>query len=109
VMMPLLTIYAMFVGIIGGLVVAVLLLDLTFTQFIGGLLAPVTLSDALLGVFKGTVFGLIIGIAGCMRGMQTGSDAGAVGRAATSAVVTGITLIIVANAIIDWIAALIGV
>lgn len=109
VMMPLLTIYAMFVGILGGLLVSVTLLDLTATQFIGGLLTPVTIADGLLGVFKGTVFGLIIGIAGCMRGMQTGSDAGAVGRSATSAVVTGITLIIVANAVIDWLSALIGV
>ncbi|CAN5758512.1 ABC transporter permease [soil metagenome] len=109
VMMPLLTVYAMFVGIAGGLLVAVTLLDLTVTQFMGGLLAPVKLSDGLLGVFKGTVFGLIIGVSGCMRGMQTGSDAGAVGRAATSAVVTGITLIIVANAVIDWVAALVGV
>ncbi|CAN5767486.1 ABC transporter permease [soil metagenome] len=109
VMMPLLTIYAMFVGIAGGLLVAVTVLDLTVIQFMGGLLAPVTLSDALLGVFKGSIFGMIIGIAGCMRGMQTGSDAGAVGRSATSAVVTGITLIIMANAIIDWIATLVGV
>lgn len=109
VMMPLLTIYAMFVGIVGGLLVSVTLLDLTATQFIGGLLTPVTLADGLLGVFKGTVFGLIIGIAGCMRGMQTGSDAGAVGRSATSAVVTGITLIIVSNAVIDWLSALVGV
>jgi phospholipid/cholesterol/gamma-HCH transport system permease protein len=109
VMMPLLTVYAMFVGIFGGLVVAVLLLDLTVAQFLGGLLAPVTITDGLLGVFKGTVFGLVIGVTGCMRGMQTGSDAGAVGRAATSAVVTGITMIIVANAVIDWLAALVGV
>jgi phospholipid/cholesterol/gamma-HCH transport system permease protein len=109
VMMPLLTIYAMFVGILGGLLVSVTLLDLSAVQFIGGLLTPVTVSDGLLGVFKGIVFGLIIGISGCMRGMQTGSDAGAVGRSATSAVVTGITLIIVANAIIDWLSALIGV
>ena len=109
VMMPLLTIYAMFVGVFGGLLVSVTLLDLTAVQFIGGLLTPVTLADGLLGVFKGTVFGLIIGIAGCMRGMQTGSDAGAVGRSATSAVVTGITLIIVANAVIDWLSALVGV
>jgi phospholipid/cholesterol/gamma-HCH transport system permease protein len=109
VAMPFLTIYAMFVGIAGGLVVAVTMLDLSVTQFMGGLLAPVTLSDGLLGVFKGTVFGLIIGVVGCMRGLQTGSDAGAVGRAATSAVVTGITLIIVANAVIDWLATLLGV
>jgi phospholipid/cholesterol/gamma-HCH transport system permease protein len=109
VMMPLLTIYGMFVGIVGGMLVSITLLDLSAVQFVGGLLTPVTVSDGLLGVFKGMVFGLIIGISGCMRGMQTGSDAGAVGRAATSAVVTGITLIILANAIIDWLSALVGV
>jgi phospholipid/cholesterol/gamma-HCH transport system permease protein len=109
VTMPLLTIYSMFVGIVGGLVVAVSLIDLTMIQFIGGLLTPVTLADGVLGVFKGTVFGLIIGVTGTMRGMQTGSDAGAVGRAATSAVVTGITLIIMANAVIDWVTAILGV
>jgi phospholipid/cholesterol/gamma-HCH transport system permease protein len=109
VMMPLLTIYAMFVGILGGMLVSITLVDVSAVQFIGGLLTPVTLSDGLLGVFKGMVFGLIIGVSGCMRGMQTGGDAGAVGRSATSAVVTGITLIIVANAVIDWLSALLGV
>lgn len=109
VTMPLLTIYASFIGILGGLVVAMTVLDLSVTQFTSGLLAAVTLSDGLLGVFKGTVFGLIIGLAGCMKGMQTGADAGAVGRAATSAVVLGITLIIGANAVIDWLAVLLNV
>ena len=109
VTMPLLTIYSMFVGILGGLVVAVSLIDLSVIQFLGGLLTPVTLADGVLGVFKGTVFGVIIGVTGTMRGMQTGSDAGAVGRAATSAVVTGITLIIMANAVIDWVTAILGV
>jgi phospholipid/cholesterol/gamma-HCH transport system permease protein len=109
VMMPLLVIYADFVGIAGGMLVAVTLLDVSPTQFIGGLLTAVTLSDALLGVFKATIFGLIIGLAGCMKGLQTGSDAGAVGRSATSAVVVGITLIIVANAVVDWLAALLQV
>lgn len=109
VMMPFLTIYASFIGILGGLVVAMTVLDLSVTQFTGGLLAAVTLSDGLLGVFKGTVFGLIIGLAGCMKGMQTGSDAGAVGRAATSAVVLGITLIIGANALIDWLAVVLNI
>lgn len=109
VMMPLLTIYSMFIGILGGLVVAVTMLDLSATQFTVGLLTPLTLADGLLGVFKGTVFGLIIGVAGCMRGLEVEGDAGAVGRAATSAVVTGITLIIVANAVVDWLAALLGI
>ena len=108
-MMPLLTIYADFVGIMGGMIVSVTLLDLSMTQFIGGLLTPVTLADGVLGVFKGSVFGLIIGISGCLRGLQTGHDAGAVGRAATSAVVTAITLIILANAAIDWLAVLLEV
>ena len=108
-MMPLLTIYSVFIGVVGGLLVAVTMLDLTAGQFINGLLTPLELSDGLLGVFKGTVFGLIIGVAGCMRGMQTGSDAGAVGRSATSAVVTAITTIIVANTVIDWLAALLQV
>jgi phospholipid/cholesterol/gamma-HCH transport system permease protein len=109
VMMPLLVIYADFVGIAGGMVVAVTLLDVSPTQFMGGLLAAVSLSDAVLGIFKATIFGLIIGLAGCMKGLQTGSDASAVGRSATSAVVLGITLIIVANAVVDWLAALLQV
>lgn len=105
-MMPLLVIYADFIGILGGMLVAVTLLDLTTTQFFTGMLSAVSLSDALLGVFKGVVYGAIIGFAGCMHGLQTGSDASAVGRSATKAVVLGITLIILANAVIDWMAAL---
>jgi phospholipid/cholesterol/gamma-HCH transport system permease protein len=109
VMMPLLTIYADFVGVAGGMVVSAALLDLSFKQFMSGLLSAVTMSDALLGIFKGTIFGFIVGVAGCMKGLQGGSDAGAVGRAATSAVVLGITLIIMANAIVDWLAALLDI
>ncbi len=109
VMMPLLTIYADFVGIAGGMLVSATLLDLSFKQFLSGLLSAVTLSDALLGVFKGTIYGAIVGVAGCMKGLQGGSDAGAVGRAATSAVVLGITLIILANAVVDWLAALLDI
>ncbi len=109
VMMPLLTVYAMFVGIAGGMLVALSMLDLNTAQFMSGLLTPLTLSDGVLGIFKGTVFGLIIGLAGCRRGLEAGSDAGAVGRAATSAVVTGVTMTVAANALIDWLATLLGV
>lgn len=108
-MMPLLTLYADFVGIMGGMAVSVTLLNVSSTQFIGGLLTAVTLTDAVFGVFKGVIFGMIIGFAGCLKGLQTGSGAGAVGRAATSAVVLGITLIILANAVIDWLAALLKI
>jgi len=109
VMMPLLTIYADIVGIVGGMMVSALLLDLSFKQFTTGMLQAVTISDALLGIFKGTIFGFIVGVSGTMKGLQTGSDAGAVGRAATAAVVLGITLIITANAVIDWLSALLDI
>jgi len=109
VMMPLLVVYADLVGIVGGMGVSLAMLDLTPTQFVHGMLTAVELSDTLLGVFKATIYGLIIGMAGCMKGLRTGSDAGAVGRSATSAVVLGITLIILANAVIDWLAALLQI
>ncbi len=103
-MMPLLTIYSMFVGIIGGLFVAMTVVGLSPSQYFTGLLTPIGMVDALLGVFKGLVFGVIVAVSGCMQGVQAGTDAGAVGKAATSAVVLGITLIIVANAVIDVLA-----
>ena len=109
VMMPLLVVYADLVGIVGGMGVSLAMIDLTPTQFTHGLLTAVELSDTLLGVFKATIYGVIIGMAGCMKGLRTGSDAGAVGRSATSAVVLGITLIILANAVIDWLAALLQI
>jgi phospholipid/cholesterol/gamma-HCH transport system permease protein len=106
VMLPLLVIYSDFIGIVAGMAVTVMMVDVSPAQFVGGLLAAVEISDALLGVAKAIVFGAIVGLAGCMRGLQTGSDSGAVGRATTSAVVLAITLIIVANTVIDWLAAL---
>jgi len=107
--MPMLVIYADVIGILGGLSVAVTMLDLSATQFMTGLLEPIVLADALIGIIKAVVYGVIIGLAGCMRGMQTGDDASAVGDATTSAVVTGIILIVLANAVIDWMAAILQV
>lgn len=109
VTLPLLTIYANFIGVLGGMLVALSMLDVGMTQFITGFLEPVSIIDVLIGLFKATVFGAIIGLAGCMRGLQTGNDAGAVGISTTSAVVTAITHIILANAIIDWLAAVIEI
>lgn len=107
--MPMLTVYANFIGILGGLSVAVTMLDISTVQFLTGLLTPVTLADGLVGIFKGGVYGVIIGLAGCWRGLETGNDASAVGNATTSAVVTGIILIVLANAIIDWAAAMLQI
>ena len=52
------------------------------------------------GLFKGSVYGVIVALSGCLRGMQCGRSAAAVGSATTSAVVMGIVLIIVSCGII---------
>ena len=108
IMMPLLVLYADLIGIFGGLLVTTFLLDFSVHQFLEGMNEAVTLTDFYIGLVKGTIFGVIVAISGCLRGMQCGNNADAVGLSATSAVVTGITLIIFANAVIDWIAAIHG-
>ncbi len=99
VMMPLLALYANALGIIGGVIVAFGLLGIPPAAFWIEMLTIVDLSDILSGVIKATAFGLIIGLSGCLRGLQADRSAAGVGRAATSAVVTAILLIIIADAI----------
>ena len=99
-MMPPLCLYANFMGILGGMVVAVLLLNIDFWQFYHQTAAAVGLWNLGIGLFSGFVFGVIVALAGCMRGMQCGRSASAVGDAATSAVVTAIVGIIIATAVI---------
>ncbi len=99
VMMPLLTLYANALGIVGGMAVASGVLSIPPTAYWVEMLTIVDLSDLLTGVIKGGTFGLIIGLSGCLRGMEADRSAAGVGRAATSAVVTAILLIIVANAL----------
>ena len=98
-MMPLLCACANFVAILGGMVVAIMISDVTMVQYANQIQAAVGLSDLAVGLFKSAVFGLIIALAGCYRGLNCGRDASAVGRAATSAVVTSITWIVVADAV----------
>ncbi len=99
VMMPLLGLYANALGILGGMLVAFGLLAIPPTAFWAEMLTIVDLSDVSTGVIKATTFGLIIGLSGCLRGLQAERSAAGVGRAATSAVVTALLLIIVADAI----------
>ncbi len=99
VMMPLLALYANALGIIGGVLVAFGLLSIPPTAFWVEMLTIVDLSDIATGVIKAIAFGFIIGLSGCLRGLQADRSAAGVGRAATSAVVTSILLIIIADAI----------
>jgi phospholipid/cholesterol/gamma-HCH transport system permease protein len=94
-MMPLLTVYADLVGILGGAVVGIGMLGLGPMQYLEQTRDAVHASDFLIGIAKSVVFGVIVALAGCLRGMQSGRSASAVGLAATSAVVTSIVLLIV--------------
>jgi len=99
-MMPLLSLYANLMGILGGMVIGVFFLDLNFREYYNKTLEAVTLNDVWVGLFSASVFGVLVALAGCLRGIQCGRSASAVGEATTSAVVTGIVGIVVAMAII---------
>jgi len=109
VTMPLLCIYADFMGIIGGAIVSALMLDISFFQYfqqIQGFVSPV---HFIVGIFKALVFGVLVATAGCFRGLQCGRSASAVGFATTRAVVTSLVLIIVADAIITVLCQILGI
>jgi len=96
VMMPMLCLYADFVGVLGGASVGYTMLGLTFTTYLRETFHAVTLTQLIGGLSKSTVYGVLIAYAGCLRGFQCGNSSSAVGDAATNAVVTGIVAIVVA-------------
>ena len=108
-MTPLLCVYAVVLGMLGGALVGVWMLDLGFMQYYHQTLYALRLMDFVAGLIKGGVFGVLVALAGCLRGMQCGRSASAVGEAATSAVVTGIVWIIVSEAILTVIYDVLGV
>ncbi|MDM8535911.1 ABC transporter permease [Desulfobacterales bacterium HSG17] len=108
-MMPLLCIYADIMGILGGAVVGIGMLDISPAAYFNQTQNAVALNHFAVGIFKSCVFGVLVAISGCMRGMQCGRSASAVGIAATSAVVTGIVAIIVSDALLTVIFSIIGV
>ncbi len=108
-MMPLLVLFADLVGILGGAAVALGMLGISWTSYAQQTLSALSLVHLLSGVVKGIVYGLLIAIAGCLRGMQAGRSALAVGGAATSAVVTGIVWIIAACGVFQVISFVLGI
>lgn len=108
-MMPLLCLYADLMGILGGMVVGVGLMDLGLVQYYRQTAAAVNLWNLGIGLFSGMVYGVIVALAGCMRGIQCARSASAVGDAATSAVVTAIVGIIVSTAFITVLCNILGI
>lgn len=99
-MMPLLCVYANIMGILGGALIGYTVLDLSLGEFFKQIMQSVTLYHCFQGIAKSAVFGILIGFAGCLRGMECGRSAMAVGEATTSAVVTSIVLIVLSDSIL---------
>jgi phospholipid/cholesterol/gamma-HCH transport system permease protein len=99
VMMPLLALYSNCLGILGGMAVAAGVLSIPPSAYWVETVASIGLTDINAGLIKACAFGLIVGMTGCLRGLQAERSAAGVGRAATSAVVTAILLIVLADAV----------
>jgi phospholipid/cholesterol/gamma-HCH transport system permease protein len=94
---PLLTVYSAFFGIVGGMMVGVLGLDLTANSYIQQSINSINVFDVVSSLVKAMVFAVLISGIACQRGFQVRGGADAVGEATTSAVVSAIFLIILAN------------
>jgi phospholipid/cholesterol/gamma-HCH transport system permease protein len=109
VMMPLLVLFANVISIAGGFLVSTLMLHMTPALYLHRTLEAIHLNSFLLGVFKGGYFGIVVALTGCLRGMQCGTNAAAVGLATTSAVVTGITVIIASDGVFAVLCSALGI
>jgi phospholipid/cholesterol/gamma-HCH transport system permease protein len=93
-MMPLLCLYADAVSILGGAAIGIFMLHIPALTYFQETFHAVSLGNLFGGILKASVYGVLVAVSGCLRGLESGRSASAVGEAATSAVVTAIVLII---------------
>ena len=98
--MPLMVLYSDIVGITAGMFVSVTAFEISAFEYYQQTVRAMEWRHIWVGVFKGTVYGMLIAFAGCLRGIQCGRSAQAVGEATTSAVVTSILLIVIAASLL---------
>jgi phospholipid/cholesterol/gamma-HCH transport system permease protein len=96
--MPILTLYADIVSILASML-TMLAYGIPFINFYNGMIAAVGIEDVASGLIKATLFGVVVSAVGCLRGMQTGTGAAAVGISATNAVVSSIVMIVLVDGI----------
>ena len=99
-MMPFLFLYGSYAGILGGEAVAVFYLNLTDMTYWEQLISTTRLCDLYVGLFTSVVFGILVAVCGCFRGLQCGRSSEAVGQATTSAMVTSIISLVISTSII---------
>lgn len=99
IMLPILTLYANLLGILGGLFISSTLLSIPGSAYWIETQNRVGVTDVSIGIVKSFVFGIMIALIGCWRGMQCGRDTAGVGIATSSAVVTSIMFIVLGDAL----------
>ncbi len=109
IMLPLLTLYADMMGIIGGMVVCAGMFEISPLEYWNHTLMAVTINNLWVGLLNSLAFGVIVAVAGCYHGMICERSAAGVGTATTSAVVSAITGIVIATATITFICQIFGV
>jgi len=97
--LPLLTVYADVMGLLGGMAMAVLVLDISVSQFVETLRNAVPVWAFFVGLIKAPFFGALIGLVGCREGLKVTGSAESVGIQTTRAVVVSIFLVIVTDAV----------
>lgn len=107
--MPILTLLADAMGIIGGMAVGTIMLDIPLQEYWKYTNEALNLRHFWVGIFHGFIFGIIIALCGCYYGVNSGRDADSVGKATTEAVVSSIVWMIVATGIITWIFMQLGI
>lgn len=105
---PILTIIADVLGILGGAVVGVCFLDLSSTTYWEYSIKALSWSNFMIGILHSAIYAVIISICGCYEGIYSGRNADSVGKATTSAVVTALVWMIVATGILTVILEVIG-
>lgn len=99
VMMPILALYANVLGVLGGMFVSATMLDIPAAAYWIETQNRIGMSDVASGVIKSLLFGLAVGLSGCLKGIKCDRNASGVGLATSAAVVVGITLIVLADAL----------
>jgi len=109
IMMPLLTLYADFMGVLGGFIISTTFLGLNPMEYWSHTQLAVHMSNVWIGLAHGFIFSIVVAIAGCLCGMETERSAEGIGVATTSAVVNGITSIVISTAVITLSCRVLGV
>ncbi len=109
IMMPMLAVWADLMGILGGFFIGCFSLDISPILYYQQTIKAIHLNHFLVGIIKSAFFGYIVAFCGCIKGMNCGRSADSVGKATTSAVVTAIVFIVVADAVFTFFFNLIGV